>query len=44
MQTLVDSINQQISNLDNVKIVQDNTAQSPQDVADLYDVPIESVV
>ena len=44
MQTLVDSINQKISNLDNVKIVQDNTAQSPQDVADLYDVPIESVV
>ena len=44
MQTLVDALVDRISNLDNITIINGNSANSPTSVAKTYDVPIESII
>ena len=44
MQTLVDTLSEQVSNLDNVTVVCGNSAESSSAIATNYDVPLESVI
>ena len=44
MQTLIDALSDQISNLDNVTIIQGDRAKSPESVAAKYEIPLESII